>query len=478
MGNSNSQHGLSRDLPADRRSLLTRFKMALAPYVPRFIQYGWRRLKFLLNRILPKGLFARSLIIILAPVLILQSVLTLVFLDRHWELTTRRLSAGVVRDMSAAVELWQGQYGAMSQTDLVRLLSRDLDMQLNVLPGDQLERMPTGYDLLRSSLIKEIEQRIHHPSSVNLLDDWVVEVRIYINDQTLRFLIPRDNAYATNWHIFLVWMVTTSLVLVLVSVLFLRNQIRPIERLANAMDRFGKGQTVGNFHPAGAREVRRAAQAFQDMRRRIERQVEQRTTMLAGVSHDLRTILTRFRLELAFFGDDPEAEAMRRDADEMEAMLEAYLAFARGDADEERVTTDVEAIFTEAVQSARRIGAEVQMRFTGWPEVSLRPGAFRRLLDNLIGNAVRYGERVAVEAVHAGGYLRFTVDDDGPGIPQAAREDVFRPFYRLDTARNQDEGGTGLGLAIVRDIARAHGGEVTIDESPLGGCRAMVRIPG
>jgi two-component system osmolarity sensor histidine kinase EnvZ len=272
-------------------------------------------------------------------------------------------------------------------------------------------------------------------------------------------------------------MVGTSLVLLSVAILFLRNQIKPILRLADAAESFGKGRDAPNFRPRGATEVRRAARAFIEMKSRVERTIEQRTTMLAGVSHDLRTVLTRFKLELAIIGDGPEVEAMKRDVDEMSRMLEAYLAFARGDVGEQSEPTDMAMFLEELKLDMERHGHNVTCVFHGQPVVTVRPNAFKRCISNLVSNAARFSKSISMTGHRDHRWLTVTVDDDGPGIPAEMRDDVFKPFLRLDDARNQDEGGTGLGLAIARDIARSHGGDITLGDSPLGGLRATVRVP-
>src|SRR5205085_9844532 len=274
-----------------------------------------------------------------------------------------------------------------------------------------------------------------------------------------------------------VWMVGTSSILLIVAVLFLRNQIRPILRLADAAESFGKGREAPNFHPRGAREVRRAAQAFIEMKSRIERAIEQRTAMLAGVSHDLRTVLTRFKLELALLGDSPEVDAMKKDVDEMGRMLEAYLAFARGDTGEQSAPTDMADFLDELKADAERNGHLAKISFHGYPVVTVKPAAFKRCLGNLVSNAARFAKTIEITGHRDHRYLTITIDDDGPGIPVGMREEVFKPFLRLDDARNQDQGGTGLGLAIARDIARSHGGDITLGDSPMGGLRAAVRVP-
>jgi len=304
-----------------------------------------------------------------------------------------------------------------------------------------------------------------------------VEIRIRLDDRVMRVFARRNAAYASNSEIFLLWMVGTSLVLLTVAILFLRNQIRPILRLADAAESFGKGRDVPNFRPRGAREVRRAAYAFIEMKSRIERAMEQRTAMLAGVSHDLRTVLTRFKLELALLGDRPEVDMLRKDVDEMARMLEAYLAFARGDTGEQSEPTDMADFLEELRSDAERNGRRVTLAFHGQPIVTVRPAAFRRCLGNLVSNAARFANAINITGHRDHRWLTVTVDDDGPGIPQAQREEVFKPFLRLDDARNQDQGGTGLGLAIARDIARSHGGDIQLGDGPMGGLRATVRVP-
>ena len=334
------------------------------------------------------------------------------------------------------------------------------------------------FSLLDQALSQEISARIRRPFWIDTVGrSNLVEIRIRLDNTVMRVFAQRSAAYASNSEIFLLWMVGTSLVLLAVAIIFLRNQIKPILRLADAAESFGKGREVPGFKPRGAREVRRAAQAFIEMKRRVERTMEQRTTMLAGVSHDLRTILTRFKLELALLGTDPEVDAMKKDVDEMGRMLEAYLAFAKGDSGEQPAPTDMGAFLEELKADAERNGHKTSVAFYGHPVVTVRPAAFRRCLANLVSNAARFAPSISITGHRDHRWLTVTVDDDGPGIPTDMREEVFRPFLRLDDARNQDEGGTGLGLAIARDIARSHGGDIALGDSPMGGLRATVRVP-
>ncbi len=432
---------------------------------------------------MPKGLYARALIIIIAPMVLLQSVLTFVFLERHWETVTKRLSTATVQNLAMLIKLHDA-YPSPSDTDtIVKLADEIYGLRVKFIPDDVLpqERSRPFFDLLDSTLSDEINRKIGKPFWIDTVGrSSYVDIRIKLNAGVMHILARRSQTYASNSHIFLLWMLATSLVLLTVAILFLRNQIKPILRLSEAAERLGKGRPPPpDFRPRGAREVRQAAQAFIEMRDRIERHVEQRTTMLAGVSHDLRTVLTRFRLQLAMFEDGPEVEELRNDVDEMQAMLEDYMAFAKGDAGEEIVTTNVEEILAEVRNQAhttKEIRVEVEQRPLIVP---LRRHAFKRAVANLVNNAIRFADHVSVSAAREDGSLVVEVEDNGPGIPENEREHVFRPFYRLDDARNQPAGAgsTGLGLAIARDIARIHGGDIALEQSKLGGLRAVLKVP-
>ncbi len=433
-----------------------------------------------LRGLMPKGLYARALLIIIVPMVVLQSVVAFVFMERHWNVMTQQLSAGVVHDIAALIEIYKGYPQDADRSLLRRIALERLDLIIDFLPVNDLP--PPGpkpfFALLDQSLSEELGKQIGRPFWIDTVGrSALVEIRIKLDDTVMRVFARRSAAYASNSEIFLMWMVGTSLVLLAVAILFLRNQIRPILRLADAAESFGKGREVPNFRPRGAREVRRAAAAFIEMKSRIERAMEQRTAMLAGVSHDLRTILTRFKLELALIGESPEIEAMKKDVDEMGRMLEAYLAFARGDTGEQSAPTDMAAFLDALKGEVDRNGHTANVVFHGQPIVTVRPAAFKRCVGNLVSNAARHAACVSITGHRDHRWLTVTVDDNGPGIPPHLREDVFKPFLRLDDARNQDEGGTGLGLAIARDIARSHGGDITLSDSPLGGLRAAVRVP-
>jgi two-component system osmolarity sensor histidine kinase EnvZ len=290
-------------------------------------------------------------------------------------------------------------------------------------------------------------------------------------------LVSRKRIFSSTTYLVYFWAVGTAILLVAVALVFMRNQVRPIRRLAVAAERFGKGQDVPAFKPEGATEVRQASAAFIQMRERIKRQIEQRTAMLAGVSHDLRTPLTRMKLELAMLGDSPDVASLKQDVQQMERMIEGYLAFARGEGREDVQPVDLGELLRKLAADFRREGAEVDLHVEQPVTLSLRREAIRRCLTNLIGNAHRYGGAVSVRVGKRRGGVEVLVDDDGPGVPPDKREEVFKPFVRLDSSRNFDTGGTGLGLTIARDVARGHGGDLTLDESPTGGLRARLWLP-
>jgi two-component system osmolarity sensor histidine kinase EnvZ len=448
--------------------------------VVRPITGPWDRFGRWLKSVMPKGLYARSLLIIIVPMVVLQSVVAILFLERHWNLVTTYLSSAVTQEIATLIDVYKTYPQDPGHAQLRRIAQERLGLVVDFLPGAQLP--PPGpkpfFNQLDEALSDEIHRQIGLPYWIDTVGrSSIVEIRIQLPGTIMRVFAPRADVYDPNSWIFLVWMVATSFVVLAIAIAFLRNQIRPIVRLADAAEAFGKGREAQNFRPRGAREVRRAAAAFLEMKGRVERAIEQRTTMLAGVSHDLRTILTRFKLELALIGEGPETDAIKKDVDEMAAMLEAYLAFARGDMGEQSAPTDIAALLEELKLDTERHGHRASVTFWGNPEVTLRPAAFKRCLANLVSNASRFASTVAIAGHRDHRWLTVAVDDDGPGIPVPMREDVFRPFLRLDDARNQDEGGTGLGLAIARDIARSHGGDITLGDSPLGGLRATVRVP-
>ncbi|CAA2138113.1 ATP-binding protein [Hyphomicrobium sp. ghe19] len=445
------------------------------PYVVGLLNIG--------AEMLPKGLYARALLIIITPIVVLEGVIAFAFMERHWQAVTRRLSEATARDIAALIEVYEDLPKSDGPQKIIDLARDRLNLAMEVLPNGDLP--PPGpkpfFRLLDRALSNELRKHVQLPFWINTVGDQNVEIRVKLDDAILRFVATRSQTYASNSHIFLLWMVGSSVILLTVAILFLRNQIRPILRLADAADAFGKGRGIpDDFRPRGAREVRQAALAFLQMRDRIKQHVEQRTTMLAGVSHDLRTVLTRFKLELALLDDTPETRALSSDVDEMQHMLEDYLAFAKGDGGEEAKPTNLKELLEEIVDDASIYACNIDLKIRkskGDIILPLKRQALKRAIMNLVTNAARFGDRIIIRVAPEGRWVRIEVDDDGPGIPEEERENVFRPFYRLDHARNQDEGNSGLGLVIARDIAKSHGGEVALGESSMGGLRAIISLP-
>ncbi|TPI28204.1 two-component sensor histidine kinase [Mesorhizobium sp. B3-1-6] len=443
---------------------------------------AWNRFWRLVALYMPKRLYARSLIIVIAPMILLQSVVAFVFMERHWQTVTQRLSQATISDIAAVIDMMETYPHDADYANIIRIAQDRMQLKVDLLPPDPLP--PPGpkpfFSILDEALSSEITKQINRPFWIDTVGNSnVVEVRVQLEGKVLRVFVRRSQAYASNTHIFLIWMVGTSLVLLMIAIPFLRNQIRPILTLAEAAESFGKGRPMPrDFRPRGAEEVRRAGFAFIQMRERIERQIEQRTAMLTGVSHDLRTILTRFKLQLALAGGKSETKAaLNQDIDDMQSMLEGYLSFARGEGAEDTGRFDLETYFQKLGEEAQLRGCKLTTTLTGDPTVHVRPNAFARLLSNVIGNAFRYAKTVEVHANHGRGSLTVIIDDNGPGIAPDKREEVFKPFLRLDEARNLDASGTGLGLSIARDIARSHGGDIGLEDSPLGGLRAVIKVP-
>jgi two-component system osmolarity sensor histidine kinase EnvZ len=372
---------------------------------------------------------------------------------------------------------------ALERDGLRTLSARELRYRLTFHDGDKLAaplKPPTStIDMALDDILRTSMGPRRHFETGRVGDDF--DIKVDVKDGVLEILVPRDRVTVSQPDIFILWMAGTALILLAVAILFLRNQVRPIERLARAADMFGKGRPVADFKPYGATEVRRAAQAFITMRERLERHVNQRTEMLAGVSHDIRTPLTRMKLALAMMAPSPDLAALRDDLAEMERMLDEYLAFARGEGGEESAVIELGGLVRDTASGVARARAAdpSRLKVTAPPAVTIavKPAALRRCLTNLIDNAFKHGRNVAVALTSDARVAEIAVEDDGPGIPEDRREEAFRPFHRLDEGRNLQSGGSGLGLAIARDIARAHGGDITLGQSAMGGVKAVIRLP-
>lgn len=432
------------------------------------MMFGW------LKRMMPRGLYGRAALILLVPIVTLQIVVSGQILQRYFREVAAQMSTALALDLQLvadAVDAGEGQ---------ARGIADALEIDIALAPPDLRSDRRVFYDLTGIEAISVLRREVPGLVAVDLVTDWrrpVIVIDTREGDIALSVL--RGRMSASNPHQLLVLMVAFGLFMTWVAYLFLRNQLKPIKRLADAADAFGKGRVV-TYHPSGATEVRSAGHAFLDMRARIEGMIEQRTLMLSGVSHDLRTPLTRMKLGLSMLDDGPEVAALLRDVAEMEALLATFLDFARGEALDDPVATDPVALVRGLVDDLARGGARVALVV---PErggkVLLRPQAVRRCLTNLISNAQRYGTTVRLTLALPNRSIRFTIEDDGPGIPETRRAEALMPFARLDEARNQDKGsGVGLGLAIARDIAQRHGGSLNLAESTdLGGLRVDLILP-
>ncbi len=425
---------------------------------------------------MPRSLYARALLILLLPVLTLQLVISVSFLQRHFEGVTRQMTSSVLLELRYLIR----ETGGAGPDARIRAAEIGAPLALTVDWPDGPPPAGDGrafYDLSGVTVVRTLRQGLPELAAIELVRNDAVRLWLDLPQGRMRVAFDRARVSAINPHQFLVVMIVFGALMTVIAYVFMRNQLRPIARLAAAAAAFGKGRRVP-FEPGGAQEVRAAGTAFVAMRNRIERQTSARTMMLSGVSHDLRTPLTRLKLGLSML-DDAEAGPLLRDVDEMQGLIDGFLDFARGDAEDDLAPEDPVALVHAALADAQRAGLSVRLGEVRGADllngpVPLKAAAIRRALDNLIGNALRYGTMAQVSLVVGERSLRFSVEDDGPGIPVAARDEAIRPFTRLDPSRNQDRGsGVGLGLAIVADIARAHGGTLRLGESvAMGGLRA------
>jgi two-component system osmolarity sensor histidine kinase EnvZ len=433
--------------------------------------------------VVPRSLFGRSLLIVLLPLIILQLVVAYVFYVRHWDTVTRWLALGLAGETALIADLIE-QTPPPERAALLELARERTGLALSFQPDADLAEAAAlaGIDErdVPATIREVFVEKVKRPFRIDLRigQDDRVAVWAAADGGILRVLGERKRLTSTTTTLFMFWMVGVSLVLVVIAIYFLSRQVRPIRRLAEAADSFGKGRDIGDFRLEGATEIRRAGHAFNLMRQRILRFMHQRTDMLAAVSHDLRTPLTRMKLELAMMPKHQPAVAdLMSDVEEMQRLIDAYLSFARGEGREVPELVDLQAVLVEMAERARRAGAFVELQPGPETRLPLRPVAIRSCLANLVDNAVRHGQRVGLGLQLGVHYVTVHVDDDGPGIPAEQRDQAFQPFTRLDPSRRRSTGGVGLGLTIARDVALAHGGDIEMDSAPMGGLRVSLRLP-
>lgn len=443
----------------------------------------------IIKRFLPQTLLGRSLLIIILPVILIQLFVTFIFFDRHWSKMTSRLAYAVSGEIVVISDLIENAKDEEEIKRVLDLYEDYLNMLIRYKAGDTLSeeteklvhRDSLGWGrMLKNSLEHEMRDQLGKPYIiyVDFQEKWV-EIRVKLEGGVLSISLPQRRLFSSSSYIFLLWVFSVSLVLLVIAILFMRGQIRPIRRLAISAERFGKGLYDSDLKVEGAREVRQAGQAFLDMKTRIKRQMEQRTEMLAGVSHDLRTPLTRLKLQLAMLGDSPDIDAMKLDVSDMEKMIEGYLNFVRGQDQEDVEDIDLMALLDEVVMSSRRQGHEVEYKKSNESlPMKVKSMAIKRSLSNLISNAAKYAGQIWVSvSISDDRRVKIIIEDNGPGIPEDKYEHVFRPFYRIDSSRNLQTGGVGLGLPIAMDIIHAHGGEIWLDKSTKGGLQVTIELP-
>ncbi|WP_413207402.1 ATP-binding protein [Rhodospirillum sp. A1_3_36] len=434
----------------------------------------------LLKAMMPNSLLGRSLLIIVVPLIVLQVITAIIFFDRHWDTMSRRLNNAVSADIGVILDYMEAYPNPRDWQWMFALAHLRQQLKITFEPGAMLPMRPPPdqtADFVARTLYRTLSDFTDLPYQVDVVDERTLEITIQTRTGLLRVEVPRKRLFSVTTYIFMGWMTISSVILFAVATVFMRNQVRPIRRLAMAADALGKGRDVTDFKSEGATEVRQAGIAFTRMRERINRQIAQRTEMLAGVSHDLRTPLTRMRLQLALMEGQEGTEELTQDITDMERMVEGYLAFARGEGTEELEVTPLVELVAGVVQRMRRNGAEIDMHAEAPVTVPVKPQALERCLMNILGNAHRFAKHISIRLGLRDHSVEILVDDDGPGIPADRREDVFRAFVRIESSRNPRTGGTGLGLTIARDVVRAMGGDITLEDSPLGGLRARVRLP-
>ncbi len=440
----------------------------------------WLKLQRFWKRTLPQSLLARSLLILILPFVLTMVIGTFVFFDRHWSTMTFRLADSLAGEVAFVADSWDQNPDSAARAKLIQQSANKFGFSIHY--SDQQKQIPRNKTLrvpgISQPLLTSLYNKVNRPLAVRPTQNRWIVINVQVQDGVLQFSLPQKRLFSTTTYVFLLIMIGSGLLLSLIAIIFMRNQIRPVRKLALVAEQFGKGLDAPRFKPTGAREVRQAARAFLEMRDRIKRQIRQRTDMLSGVSHDLRTPLTRLKLQLAMLPPGPDITAMQGDIAAMEKMINAYLDFARDETLEYSLRCNIIDLLQQAVSDARKQKQTIDVE---WPEspiiLTVRPQAIQRVFTNILDNMRLYGGKGWVTINKLSRSVEIIFDDDGPGIPEDKREDVFKPFHRLDASRNQNIEGTGLGLTIARDIVQSHGGTILLADSPHSGLRVTLRIP-
>ena len=430
-----------------------------------------------LKKISPNGLYTRSLIIIIAPIVVLQAILTFVFLERHWQLVTKKLSSSVVSEIGMIIKMQK----ETDQETISSYAKEFYDISINYYSNQEISldnNIPKT--IVERTLVREIGERLDTKTWVqDFPEEKKVKVIIPLGSSIIEFLIPRRNVYATNSHIFLVWMVISSILILSIAILFLRQQIKPIEKLAKAAESFGMGKKIENFKPSGASEVRKAADAYIKMQERIEKFIEQRTLMLAGVSHDLRTPLTRIKLQLEMLSKNRENEELLKDVDEMQYMLETYLDFSQTVSSEESSLVNINKLIEEVIETIKDENKFIIFKPLKKNEINHKCKyiALKRCIINIINNAKAYSDKIIIKLSESDNEININIEDNGPGISEKDYQKALKPFQRLDSSRNQNIAGSGLGLSISQDIIKTLDGDLNLSKSEMGGLKVEINLP-
>lgn len=426
-----------------------------------------------LKKFMPKSLFGRSIIILMTPLIVVQVILSYIFFERHTDAILDSLAKGIAGDMQMVCDLVDSN---MPIDKISALAKKNFDFTVTLDPKGKVMRYGAFKDKwLYQYMLSQLDVRLNHLYFLRIFEDHI-HVEIPHSRGVIMIDTPRKRLYSRTTHLVIIWTALSALLLFIVASLFMRNQIRPISRLADAAESFGRGMEV-NFRPEGATEVRKAGLAFMIMRDRLKRHIQERTEMLAGVSHDLRTPLARMKLQLAMMPKTDDTTDLQHDVDDMQSMVQGFLDFAKGVGQEELTSVRVNDLLKAVIYKVRHLPLKVTLTGELDLEIHIKQELFKRCLTNLLLNANRYASELTLNVQTDSRYVKFTLDDNGPGIPVNERENVFRPFYRVDSSRNLDSGSVGLGLSIAKDIVSGHGGDMTLDESPSNGLRVIIKIP-
>lgn len=435
------------------------------------------------KKILPRSLFMRSLLILTIPIVLTMSISTYIFFERHWERMAGRLAMAVAGEVAFLTEQIKLDSNQVNYESMANSSMRHLYLNVKYVEGGQIKQEVINYkgrgDIIKKTLAQELGTKLGYPYRilVDTEEKWI-QIQVQLENAAIIFTSPERRLFSSSGFVFLIWMVGISSILMIVSILFMRNQIRPMKRLAVAAERFGRGRDVPFFKIEGAREVRQAARAFLGMRDRIQKQIQQRTAMLAGVSHDLRTPLTRMKLQVEMMPEGADKDDLKNDIHDMQRMIDAYLQFARGDKSEPMERVDLKVMAQRMVENYKRDNFVVNLDAQGDDFINfVRPVAFERCLNNIISNAQKYAYEAWILLRNDGEFVTITIDDNGVGLDPLQYDDVFKPFFRADEARNTKSGSVGLGLPIAQDIVLAHGGDIALDKSPQKGLRVQIILP-